>query len=579
MPPRTQTSVGMETVDQTVARARKLVPRNNQTSTPKVDVSGSTVVSPESLATPSPMQITPAPVDTATAGLQGTLETAQGTTDTFLQDLTAQTQTAEQGKTSSMQAYIDSLLAPGETALTAQQYATEGGVDAIQQELDAVNSQILQEQNSLRRKIERIQSSGGGLASGAEAEINNLERESLAKQADLYVIQMGVQGRFDSAKAIADRAVSAQLEADKQRQDILGILYQDNKEQFTKAEQREFETKQADRNRAIEEQAANKQATYELAIQAQMDGAPTAVVQQMMGAKSKEEALAIGGSYLGAQERRINELNIQKLQQEISGNTFVTPNGEQITVPTFEEFISVKENEQGMTLSPQAREEYRKEYEDETSIMRQAVAVSSLSPIAQEIVNNPRAYYDLTPSVRGEIFEEMARKGVDTTQILSGKKKPLPATQAESLSQASGVKADVEKLYQMLQELPGNGPIGGRLQALDPYHPQRIAIDAQITRIVPGLARGIFNEVGVLTDSDVQRYTDTLANPNMTDEQIEQLHQDTLNKIDQSINTSLSTFGSLGYDLGSFEADVLKVDDLTDDEAYAEYLRITGQTQ
>jgi hypothetical protein len=310
MPPRTQTSVGMETVDQTVARAQKLVPRNNQTATPKVDVSGSTVISPDSLAAPSPLKITPPPVDTATAGMQGVLETAQGTTDTFLRDLSKQRETTETTKNTSLQAYLDSLMAPGEVAQTAAQYATEGGVDAIQQELDTVNNQILQEQNALRRKIERIQSSGGGLASGAEAETYNLERESLAKQADLYVIQMGVQGRFDSAKTIADRAVAAQLESAKQRQDILGLLYQDNKEQFTKAEQREFETKQADRNRVIEEEASNKKSIYELAIQAQMDGAPTAVVQQMMSAKSKEEALGIGGQYIGALDREQKRASI-----------------------------------------------------------------------------------------------------------------------------------------------------------------------------------------------------------------------------------------------------------------------------
>lgn len=312
---RQNVNAGMST-----AEARR-APRN---VAPKVDVSGSTVISPDSLAAPTPMQITPAPVDTATAGMQGVLESAQGETDTFLQDLTKATQTAEAGKTSSLQQYLGSLMAPGETALTAQQYSAEGGVDAIQKELDAVNSKILQEQNALRRKVERIQSQGGGLAPGAESEINNLERESLAKQADLYVIQMGVQGRFDSAKTIADRAVAAQLEADKQRQDVLSIIYQDNKEQFTKAEQREFETKQADRTRKIEEQAANKQATYELAIQAQMDGAPTAVVEQMMQAKSKEDALAIGGSYLGALDREAKRASIeasrlssQKTQMEI----------------------------------------------------------------------------------------------------------------------------------------------------------------------------------------------------------------------------------------------------------------------
>jgi hypothetical protein len=97
---------------------------------------------------------------------------------------------------------------------------------------------------------------------------------------------------------------------------------------------------------------------------------------------------------------------------------------------------------------------------------------------------------------------------------------------------------------------------------------------------VPGLARGIFQEVGVLTETDVSRYTQTLANPNLTDQQIEQMHNDTMSKIDQSIGTTIKTFSSLGYDVGTFEKDVLQAPDtLSDDEAYQEYLKISGKKQ
>jgi hypothetical protein len=283
------------------------VPSNR---TPRVDTSNSTVITPDTLSAPTPIKVPPAPVSTATAGMQGVLESAQGETDTFLADLTKSRETAQTGKNNALEQYLSTLMAPGEIQQTAQAYAQKGGVDDIQKELDAVNNKILTEQNALRRRIEAIQKMGGGLASGAGAEIENLERESLAKQADLYVIQMGVQGRFDSAKTIADRAVAAQLEVQRQKQDILGLIYQENKEQFTKAEQREFETKQADRNRKIEEEAANKKSMYELAIQAQMDGAPTSVVEQMLASKTKEEALVIGGSYLGALDREAKRASI-----------------------------------------------------------------------------------------------------------------------------------------------------------------------------------------------------------------------------------------------------------------------------
>ena len=294
--------------------------------------------------------------------------------------------------------------------------------------------------------------------------------------------------------------------------------------------------------------------------------------------------LEIGGEMLSfvPPVDTIRELEEEKLRAQISnlrgGEVFNTPRGQILQVPTFDEFIAQKEREEGMSFSPVVREQYRKQYEDEKLVMEQTVRVAALSPVAREIINNPQAYYDLTPSLRGEVFAELARNGIDTNVVLTGKKRALPATQVENLSQAKGVRFDVEKLYTMLHTLPGTGPISGRLQALNPYHPQRIAIDAQITRIVPGLARGIFQEVGVLTDQDVERYTATLANPNMTNAQIEQLHRDTLQKIDHSIKITVDTFSQAGFNMDGFQQGMVGqsphpgVTPLSVDEAWAKHL-------
>lgn len=85
---------------------------------------------------------------------------------------------------------------------------------------------------------------------------------------------------------------------------------------------------------------------------------------------------------------------------------------------------------------------------------------------------------------------------------------------------------------------------------------------AEINRTVPGLARGIFKEVGVLTDVDIDRYTMTLANPMSTPEQIEKLHEDTMRKIDDSMKGMFDIYSKLGYDLGD-----LSLNQLIEDEA------------
>jgi len=265
------------------------------------------------------------------------------------------------------------------------------------------------------------------------------------------------------------------------------------------------------------------------------------------------------------------------------GERFKTTDGFEISVPSFEEYLKdVGGRAYAMdSLTNEQIANIREEWESEVEVMEQAVRVSALSPVAQEIIANPSAYYDLTPSKRGEIFEELSEKGIATRDILSGKKRALPATQSENFAQAQLARTNVQTLYDMLQELPGTGPISGRMQALDPYDPLIAAVQAQITRTVPGLARGIFQEVGVLTDTDVTRYTSTLANPNFTDEQIERMHNDTMSLIDESMRISANTFSDLGYNMGDYDVEEVlgggANDGLTEDEAYQLYLNQQSQ--
>lgn len=188
--------------------------------------------------------------------------------------------------------------APTQTGLEDKEYSKEGGVDTIQTELDDINNQILQEQQSLRRRLETIDEKGGGLQSGASAERDNLRRESLKTQADLSVIQMGVQGRFDSAKTIADRAVTAQMEQAQRKIDVLQLTYDRNKSLFDTSEQRAFESAQADRQNALDAEKETKTQINNLAIEALKAGATPTVAKQIMGSKTFGEALGLGGSYL-----------------------------------------------------------------------------------------------------------------------------------------------------------------------------------------------------------------------------------------------------------------------------------------
>lgn len=177
----------------------------------------------------------------------------------------------------------------------------------------------------------------------------------------------------------------------------------------------------------------------------------------------------------------------------ISGSTINVPGGgEPITVPTFDEWINAKQEEALQTFSPQKREQMKEEYYAEMEVVKQQDTLSRLSPLAAEVVRNPKAFFDLTPTMKGDILTELSTQGIDTKLIQEGKRRPLTATQADDLIQARIARDGIIELNRKLSELEATGPVIGGVRRLNPYDPQVVAIMAEITRIVPGLARGIY---------------------------------------------------------------------------------------
>jgi hypothetical protein len=283
--------------------------KNAGATTPQL-TNTQTPITSESLKPTPQATLATAPQAVAVDGMMAEFEDSVSENTKKLQE---QAKAAEAPTLTSFDAFLNQLRgAKGEVGFTNDAYAVEGGVNDITPELNDINDKIRREQLALRRASESIQSKGGGLAGGAAAEIQNLERESFAKQADLSIIQMAVQGRYDSAKEIADRAVSAQLEQQTNQLEVARFNYEENKELFTKAEQRAFEAEQGDRERALAAQAETLKAVKELGIRAQIEGdAPTDVVQRMMAAETEAEAMAIGGQYIGALDREQQRASIE----------------------------------------------------------------------------------------------------------------------------------------------------------------------------------------------------------------------------------------------------------------------------
>lgn len=262
------------------------------------------------------------PTQAPSTSVKGEIANLESQTDSFTKNLQEQaTQSQKQEQTSFEDLMSQFASSPTEAGLEATKYAQKGGVDEINKELVDINNQIRSEQQALRRRIEAIQDNKTGLFGGAvQDEVNRVERESLHKQADLAVIQQSVQGRYDSAKTIADRAIKAEMDFQQKKLDLLELSYNRNKSLFDKSEQRLFETQQADRQRKLDQEEKAMKEISDLSIQALQDGAPTSVVSAMRAAKTPEEAIRLGGRYVGALDRQVKGLSIRKSLIDLAKN-------------------------------------------------------------------------------------------------------------------------------------------------------------------------------------------------------------------------------------------------------------------
>lgn len=96
------------------------------------------------------------------------------------------------------------------------------------------------------------------------------------------------------------------------------------------------------------------------------------------------------------------------------------------------------------------------------------------------------------------------------------------------------------------------GPILGTLRSANPYDVKAQTLKAQLTALVPGLARGVYGEVGVLTDADIANYTKTLPNLTSPAELRTALFDMTKKIIGRSLETKLRSYAGT-YDVSGYQ--------------------------
>jgi LysM repeat protein len=119
---------------------------------------------------------------------------------------------------------------------------------------------------------------------------------------------------------------------------------------------------------------------------------------------------------------------------------------------------------------------------------------------------------------------------------------------------------DIQTIVGQAETLTGlinsvdTGPIMGIIKSANPYDTKAQLMKSAIVAIVPKLARGVYGEVGVLTDADIENYSKTIANLRSTVDVNKAVMAMTLDIATRSLANQLNSLSAGGRDVSNFEA-------------------------
>ena len=119
---------------------------------------------------------------------------------------------------------------------------------------------------------------------------------------------------------------------------------------------------------------------------------------------------------------------------------------------------------------------------------------------------------------------------------------------------------DIQTIVGQAETLTGlinsidTGPIVGIIKSVNPYDTKAQLMKSAITAIVPKLARGVYGEVGVLTDADIENYSRTIANLRNTTDVNKAVMAMTLDIATRSLANQLNSLSAGQRDVSRFES-------------------------
>jgi len=416
--------------------------------------------------------------------------------------------------------------------------------DTAQKEADRLTSEIEAEQLANRRKIENLQKNNPqGLFGGAlQDEVNRIDRESLSKQADLAILQNSALRNYSTAKEIADREVQNKLEPLKIKLENYKFFYQENKADFNKQEERLYSEKIKEQDREIAKQEKTLQTISDVKLELAKNG-NSSLISALSNVDTTKPGALDEVLRIAAPGLATNQNDIVKLD---NGNTVVVNKrtGQVVSnlgggkAPTV-----VPRNVGGKPVTGYTLIEGDDPYFIAQQNGIDMATLKSVNPDIKDWNNIPVGATINVPQAPEEAF----------MQLLQGSEggKALTDTTIQKLDKGLTVLNQLGVLQANVKGVK-TGPIVGAFKSANPWDTQGQTIKSSLNAIVPNLARGIYGEVGVLTDNDIKTYSKTIPNLKSTEDVRNAVLYITLDMIGKSIQNTLAVNEAAGRDVSGF---------------------------
>jgi hypothetical protein len=175
----------------------------------------------------------------------------------------------------------------------------EQGLDQANLDVADIQNQIRAREHSLRRAIEDTQRTAGLSGTQIARRVSALERDAARELADLSIIENARLNRAEAISNNIDRKINAQLEPLAFQLQFDKMFYEENRDAMSAAQREMFDIKILREQRNYDEQAAEKQSIKDIAIAAAQFGATGEQIVAITDAKNFNEAMQVGGSFLG----------------------------------------------------------------------------------------------------------------------------------------------------------------------------------------------------------------------------------------------------------------------------------------